>query len=42
MACANYDGTFYAVDGACPRCAFDLWKGTLITDEESFGPDVPR
>ena len=41
MACAQVDGNFYAVEGGCPRCAFDLWKGTLVTDE-AFGPDLPR
>ena len=41
MACAQVDGGFYAVEGACPRCAFDLWKGDLVTDE-AFGPDLPR
>eukprot|EP00568_Trieres_chinensis_P010560 CAMPEP_0183306904 /NCGR_PEP_ID=MMETSP0160_2-20130417/15289_1 /TAXON_ID=2839 ORGANISM="Odontella Sinensis, Strain Grunow 1884" /NCGR_SAMPLE_ID=MMETSP0160_2 /ASSEMBLY_ACC=CAM_ASM_000250 /LENGTH=178 /DNA_ID=CAMNT_0025470383 /DNA_START=129 /DNA_END=665 /DNA_ORIENTATION=- len=41
MACANVDGKFYAVQGACPRCAFDLFRGTIVTDE-AFGPDVPR
>lgn len=41
IACANVDGKFYAVDGTCPRCAFDLFKGTIVTDE-AFGPDIPR
>mmetsp|Transcript_21517 Transcript_21517/g.31857 ORF Transcript_21517/g.31857 Transcript_21517/m.31857 type:complete len:194 (+) Transcript_21517:56-637(+) len=40
IACANVDGTFYAIQGGCPRCAFDLYKGDLITDE-SF-EDLPR
>lgn len=34
IACANVDGTFYAVDGRCPRCAFDLYKGKLLTDRD--------
>lgn len=41
MAAAQVDGNFYAVQGECPRCAFDLWKGTLVTDD-AFGPDLPR
>ena len=41
MAAAQVNGNFYAVQGECPRCAFDLWKGTLVTDE-AFGPDLPR
>jgi nitrite reductase/ring-hydroxylating ferredoxin subunit len=41
MACANIGGRFYGIQGACPRCAFDLWKGTIVTDE-AFGSDIPR
>mmetsp|Transcript_32080 Transcript_32080/g.96141 ORF Transcript_32080/g.96141 Transcript_32080/m.96141 type:complete len:196 (-) Transcript_32080:202-789(-) len=41
MACANVDGKFYAIEGTCPRCGFDLYKGTVVTDE-AFGPDLPR
>ena len=41
LACAQVDGRFYAVEGECPRCAFDLWKGDLVTDA-AFGPDLPR
>jgi len=40
VACANVDGVFYAIQGNCPRCAFDLYKGDLINDE-SF-EDLPR
>lgn len=40
FACSNVDGNFYAVQGLCPRCGFDLWKGDLITDE-AF-EDLPR
>ena len=39
IACANVDGNYYAVDGTCPRCAFDLFKGKLLTDTEVWGPD---
>jgi nitrite reductase/ring-hydroxylating ferredoxin subunit len=41
VACANVDGNFYALQGSCPRCAFDLFKGDIVTDE-AFGPDQPR
>lgn len=41
MACANVDGKFYAVQGDCPRCGFDLWKGDLIYDDPAWD-DLPR
>jgi nitrite reductase/ring-hydroxylating ferredoxin subunit len=41
VACANVGGRFYAVQGSCPRCAFDLWKGDLIADDPGFD-DLPR
>lgn len=41
MACTNVDGTFYALQGACPRCAFDLWKGDLLLDEDVW-EECPR
>jgi len=40
IACANVDGNLYAIQGDCPRCAFDLYKGDIVTDE-AFG-DLPR
>merc|ERR1712176_1474558 len=40
IACANVGGSFYAIQGDCPRCYFELYKGEIVTDE-SFG-DVPR
>jgi len=42
IACANVDNKFYAIQGKCPRCAFDLFKGDVVTNEEAFGKDVPR
>ena len=42
MACANVNGNLYALQGACPRCAFDLFKGDLITDPDSGWKDLPR
>ena len=41
MACANVGGKFFAVQGSCPRCAFDLWKGDLIYDDPAW-EDLPR
>ena len=41
MVCANVDGKFYALQGDCPRCAFDLWKGDLIADDPGWD-DLPR
>ena len=39
IAAANVDGKYYAVDGRCPRCGFDLYKGTLLVDKEVWGDD---
>ena len=39
IAAANVNGKYYAVDGACPRCAFDLYKGKLLVDKDVWGPD---
>lgn len=44
LACANVDGEFFVVQGECPRCAFDLYKGEIVTDP-AFGDnpnDLPR
>ena len=41
ICCANVGGDFFAVQGQCPRCGFDLWKGDLIADDEAF-EDLPR
>ena len=41
MACANVNGKLYALQGNCPRCAFDLWKGELIVDDPAW-EDLPR
>ena len=41
IACANVDGQYYAVEGQCPRCAFDLYKGKLLVDADVWGPE-PR
>lgn len=36
MACANVDGRFYGLQGECPRCSFDLWKGDVLVDDPCF------
>lgn len=36
LACANVDGSYYALQGECPRCGFDLWKGDIIADDPGF------
>lgn len=41
VCAANVDGRLFAVDGACPRCAFDLFRGKLLTDADVWGPE-PR
>lgn len=40
MVCANVGGRYLALQGECPRCAFDLWKGDLIVDDPGF-TDLP-
>ena len=42
VACANVGGKYYAVQGDCPRCSFDLYRGKLVTDVDAFGADLPR
>lgn len=39
IACANVGGKFFAVEGTCPRCAFDLFKGKLLVDNDVWGED---
>lgn len=39
IACAKVNSSYYAVDGRCPRCGFDLFKGKLLSDEDVWGPD---
>jgi nitrite reductase/ring-hydroxylating ferredoxin subunit len=41
MACANVNGRLYALQGVCPRCGFDLWKGDLIINDPGF-EELPR
>jgi nitrite reductase/ring-hydroxylating ferredoxin subunit len=41
VACCNVGGRYFAVQGQCPRCAFDLWKGDLIVDDSAWD-DLPR
>jgi nitrite reductase/ring-hydroxylating ferredoxin subunit len=42
MACVNVEGTYYALQADCPRCAFDLFKGTVVTDEAFAASEMPR
>jgi hypothetical protein len=49
LVCANIDSVpnkiqqpFYALQGECPRCGFDLWKGDLIVSATSQKDDLPR
>ena len=39
MAAVNVNGKFYALQGECPRCAFDLWKGDLVVNDPGFEED---
>jgi nitrite reductase/ring-hydroxylating ferredoxin subunit len=39
VACANVDGKYLAVDGICPRCGFDLYRGKILDDAEVWGPE---
>ena len=41
ICAANVEGRFFAIEGACPRCALDLFKGKLLTDAEVWGAE-PR
>ena len=41
LACCNVDNQFYAVQGDCPRCGFDLYRGTLLVDDPAWD-DLPR
>lgn len=36
---ANVNGEYFALDGACPRCGFDLFKGKLLDDRDVWGPE---
>jgi nitrite reductase/ring-hydroxylating ferredoxin subunit len=42
VACAQVDGKFYAIQGVCPRCGFDLWKGDVIATDAAGFEDLPR
>jgi nitrite reductase/ring-hydroxylating ferredoxin subunit len=37
VACANVNGKYLAVDGECPRCGFDLYKGKILDDVDVWG-----
>lgn len=40
VACANVNGRYYAVQGECPRCAFDLYRGKVVDVGRSNDPHV--
>jgi nitrite reductase/ring-hydroxylating ferredoxin subunit len=40
LVCANVNGKFYALQGDCPRCGFDLWKGDLLVNDPAWDTDV--
>jgi len=37
----NSNGLLLSIQGQCPRCAFDLFKGDVIADDAAF-EDLPR
>ena len=41
MVCANVEGKLYALEGQCPRCGFDLYRGDLISNDPAWD-DLPR
>lgn len=41
LVCCFVDGYYFALQGECPRCAFDLWKGDLIVSDDAW-EDLPR
>ena len=41
LVCCKVGSRYYAIQGECPRCAFDLWKGDLISNDEAW-EDLPR
>jgi nitrite reductase/ring-hydroxylating ferredoxin subunit len=45
LVCGNVNGTYYALQGECPRCGFDLYRGDLLSDERDIDAgweDLPR
>jgi nitrite reductase/ring-hydroxylating ferredoxin subunit len=42
VVCCNVKDQYYALQGECPRCGFDLWKGDLITDDSDVWDELPR
>eukprot|EP00587_Corethron_hystrix_P011039 CAMPEP_0113296974 /NCGR_PEP_ID=MMETSP0010_2-20120614/32_1 /TAXON_ID=216773 ORGANISM="Corethron hystrix, Strain 308" /NCGR_SAMPLE_ID=MMETSP0010_2 /ASSEMBLY_ACC=CAM_ASM_000155 /LENGTH=201 /DNA_ID=CAMNT_0000149791 /DNA_START=69 /DNA_END=674 /DNA_ORIENTATION=+ /assembly_acc=CAM_ASM_000155 len=41
LACTNIFGSYYALSGSCPRCAFDLYRGkNLVNDPAWDEPSV--
>ena len=43
VAYANVDDEIYAIQAAgCPRCAFDLYEGDIVVNDDSFEDLPPR
>jgi nitrite reductase/ring-hydroxylating ferredoxin subunit len=47
MVATKVGGRYYALQGECPRCGFDLWRGALLVDDRGGGggaafDDLPR
>lgn len=40
MVCCNIDNKLFAIQGNCPRCSFDLWKGNFLADSDVWD-DAP-
>lgn len=41
LVCCNVNGKYYALQGECPRCGFDLYRGDLISNDAAWD-DLPR
>lgn len=44
IVCGNIgNNQYYAIQGNCPRCGFDLWKGSLLIDDSGWeSNELPR
>lgn len=42
MVATKVGGRYYALQGECPRCGFDLWRGTLLVKDQPGFDDMPR
>lgn len=39
MAAVNVGGRFFALQGECPRCGFELYKGDVVANDPGFDGD---